>query len=326
MKLLITGGLGFIGINLVKSLLKRKKTKKIIIIDNMSKNSDDNLKSICEFTKSTSRYVPSKSRVHLVKVNISNPKIALQVTKDVDFVVHLAAESGVDLSIKNPMQAFDTNVVGAFNYLEASRINKVKGFIFASSGAVFGDVKPPIRENDKRDPISPYGSSKLSIETYCETYSNIFKLGTTVLRFSNAYGPYSQHKNSVIHKFVRNILNNKSIRINGDGNHTRDFIYVDDIVSAIEINLKKKNKHDSYNISTGKETSLKELVQFLTDVFTIEYNKKIKYNHGSERLGDILRNYSSNSKIKKCLSWKPKIKLKEGVRKTISWYVGEFTK
>ena len=234
MKLLITGGLGFIGINLVKSLLKRKKTKKIIIIDNMSKNSDDNLKSICEFTKSTSKYVPSKSRVHLVKVNISNPKIALQVTKDVDFVVHLAAESGVDLSIKNPMQAFDTNVVGAFNYLEASRINKVKGFIFASSGAVFGDVKPPIRENDKRDPISPYGSSKLSIETYCETYSNIFKLGTTILRFSNAYGPYSQHKNSVIHKFVRNILNNKSIRINGDGNHTRDFIYVDEEGRAID--------------------------------------------------------------------------------------------
>ena len=140
------------------------------------------------------------------------------------------------------MKAFDTNVVGAFNYLEASRVNQVKQFILASSGAVFGNVKPPIKESDKRDPISPYGSSKLAIETYCETYSNIFKLGTTILRFSNAYGPYSQHKNSVIHKFIRNILANKSIRINGNGNHTRDFIFVDDIVNAIKLNFKKKIK------------------------------------------------------------------------------------
>ena len=326
MRVLITGGLGFIGINLIKSLLNSKKVKKIIIIDNMSKNSNHYLKTICKYTQSTSRYIPSKSRVHLIKACITDAKVAQQATKNIDFVTHLAAESGVDLSIKNPMRAFNTNVIGAFNYLEGSRINRVKGFIFASSGAVFGDVKPPIREVDNRNPISPYGSSKLSIETYCETYSNIFGLGTTILRFSNAYGPYSGHKNSVVHKFVRNILNNKSIKINGKGNHTRDFIYVDDIVSAIKLNYKKKNTNDSYNISTGKETSLKKLVQLLTDIFTIEYNKKVKYIYGSERLGDMLRNYSSNLKIKKYLSWKPKTKLEEGIRKTISWYVGESIK
>jgi UDP-glucose 4-epimerase len=325
-RVLVTGGLGFIGINLVKSLLKSKKIKKIIIIDDMSKNSDNNLKSICKFTKTTSSYVSSRSRVHLIKASITHTKIALQATKNIDFVVHLAAESGVDFSIKNPMRAFDTNVIGAFNYLEASRANQVKRFIFASSGAVFGDVKPPIRESDKRNPISPYGSSKLAVETYCETYSKIFKLGTTVLRFSNAYGPYSKHKNSVIHKFVRNILDKKSIRINGNGNHTRDFIYVDDIVSAIKLNFKKKNSNDNYNISTGKETSLKKLVQLLISIFNTKYNKKIKYIYGKERLGDMLRNYSSNSKIKKDLLWKPKIKLEEGIKKTINWYVRELGK
>ncbi len=323
MRVLITGGLGFIGINLVKSLLKNKKFKKIIIIDNMSKNSDVNLKSICKFTKSTSKVISSKSRVQLIKTSITNSKIALQATKNIDFVVHLAAESGVDLSIKNPMKAFDTNVVGAFNYLEASRVNQVKQFILASSGAVFGNVKPPIKESDKRDPISPYGSSKLAIETYCETYSNIFKLGTTILRFSNAYGPYSQHKNSVIHKFIRNILANKSIRINGNGNHTRDFIFVDDIVNAIKLNFKKKNKNYNYNISTGKETSLTKLVHILSNIFIKKYNKRVNRVYGKERLGDILKNYSSNSKIKKNLLWKPKIKLEEGIEKTISWYFRE---
>ena len=216
MKILITGGLGFIGSNLVNYLIKKKPIKKIIIIDNQSKSDLTYLESICKYRyfKNIKDYKVNNSRVTVVNACTTNSNFSHQITKNLDCVVHLAAESGVDLNIKNPKKAFDINIKGTFNFLDACRVNKVNNFIFASSGAVFGNAKPPMSETTIKTPISTYGSSKLAIETFCETYSKLFNIKTTVLRFSNAYGPYSLHKKSIIANFIKNILDDKPLIIN----------------------------------------------------------------------------------------------------------------
>jgi len=252
MKILITGGLGFIGSNLVNYLIKKKRIKKIIIIDNQSKSDLTYLESICKYRyfKNIKDYKANNSRVTVVNACTTNSNFSHQITKNIDCVVHLAAESGVDLNIKNPKKAFDINIKGTFNFLDACRVNKVRNFIFASSGAVFGNAKPPMSETTIKTPISTYGSSKLAIETFCETYSKLFNIKTTVLRFSNAYGPYSLHKKSIIANFLKNILDDKPLIINGDGKTTRDYVHASDISAAIYKSFYQKDNYNNFNIST----------------------------------------------------------------------------
>ena len=237
-----------------------------------------------------------------------------------DYVFHLAAQPIVLESYENPLNTFNTNVIGAYNYLESSRVNKVKRFIFASSGAVFGDTKPPLKESNIKAPISPYGSSKLTIETFCETYSNVFDLNTTILRFSNAYGPYALHKQSIVSKFINNILSNKPIVVNGNGSVTRDYVHVSDICNAIYKSIKDKNGAKTYHVGTGKETSIKQLIK----IFKTEcVNHDINVKYGSDRVGDMKKNYTSITKIKKDLKWHPKISLSKGFAQTFKWFMSQ---
>ena len=322
MKVLITGGLGFIGSNLTEYLLSKKSIKKIVIIDNFSKSSTKYLDTITKYKLFTSikSYKKSSSRVEVIKSDINNKDFAFKVTKNIDYIVHLAAESGVDVSISKPYESFQTNVLGAYNYIEASRLNNIKRFIFASSGAVFGDTKPPLKESNVRAPISPYGSSKLTIETFCETYSNVFNLNTTILRFSNAYGPYSLHKQSIVSKFINNILSNKAIVVNGNGSVTRDYVHVSDICNAIYKSIKDKNGNKTYHVGTGKETSIKQLIKILKEE-CVDCDINVKY--GSDRVGDMKKNYTSINKIKKHLNWSPKISLQKGFSQTFKWFVSQ---
>ena len=325
MKVLITGGLGFIGSNLTKLLLSKKSVKKIIIIDNFSKSSTKYLDLFAKYKiyKSKNKYKKSNARVEVIKADIMDYKFALKVTKNIDYVVHLAAESGVDASINEPKKAFDINVIGTFNYLDAARVNNIKRFIFSSSGAVFGNAKPPISEDMPRSPISPYGSSKLSIESFCETYSSVFSINSTILRFSNAYGNYSNHKTSVVSTFINRLINRQSLVINGNGEHTRDFIHVEDICSAMFKCLRNKVGSETFHVATGNETSLNSLIRIFKESLNDEYQKNIKVIYKNPRLGDMKKNYSSIAKIKKELKWKPKYNLKDGLKSTISWYMGE---
>jgi len=322
MNILITGGLGFIGTNLTKYLLAKKNVKKILIIDSFQETSLKNIKSFAKYKyyNSVSSYKESNNKISIVRGNIKNSNFALKLTKNIDYIVHLAAESGVDISISEPRKSFENNVLGAFDYLDACRVNKVKRFVFASSGAVFGDHKPPLTENMPKQPISPYGSSKLTVETYAETFSNVFGFKATILRFSNVYGRYSQHKNSVVSKFIKLANNNNKLTINGDGNHTRDFIHVDDIVSAIYMSFRDKNNFSTYHVSTGIETSLNKLIRVFQKYYE-KYNINLDVLNAKERLGDMKKNYSSSLKIKKNLGWLPKVKLEEGVKDTIDWYM-----
>tara|TARA_B100001769_G_scaffold267068_1_gene254010 strand:- start:287 stop:1261 length:975 start_codon:yes stop_codon:yes gene_type:complete len=323
MRVLITGGLGFIGSNLLELLISKPKIKQIIIVDNQSKSSLEYIDTICEykyFSKSND-YTMSRNKVVVVNADITNYKFSLRVTKNIDYTIHLAAESGIETSIKNPKQSFNINVNGTMNYLEASRINKVRGFIFSSSGAVFGTSKPPMKEFFNRAPISPYGSSKLSIESFCETYSSVFNMNTTILRFSNVYGKYSAHKSSVITTFINNILHKKPLKINGDGKHTRDYIYASDLCRAIYQSILKCKGCNIFHVSTGKETSINKLIKKIFSIFSKKKYKMPSLVYKSNRPGDMRFNSLSTTYIQKKLKWENKTNLDKGLHKTISWYL-----
>ena len=322
MRILITGGCGFVGSNLTKSLLNISTVKKIIIVDNFSQSDAKYIKKFHPvktiYTKNS--YVKSKNRVDIIRASVNDFDFAKKITKSVDYVIHLAAESGVDKSISQPHKSFQINVNGAMNYLESARMNKIKQFIFASSGAVFGDSKPPMKENNVKDPISPYGSSKLSIESFCETYSKVFNMKTTILRFSNAYGPFSDHKESIIAKYVKNIRDNRILKINGSAYITRDYIFIDDICCAVIKCLYTKKLCNTYHVGTGKETSIKDLIEKIKQIC---YKKDIqipKIVVVKKRLGDMTKNYTSISKIKKEINWKPKFTLTHGLSETINYF------
>ena len=326
MRILITGGLGFIGTNLINYLVKKDKIKQIIIVDNQSKSSTKYLDGISSYKyfNNIKSYRINKSRINVVNADIKNRPFANKITKNIDCVIHLAAESGVDLSIKNPRKSFDININGTFNYLDACRINNVKNFIFASSGSVFGDAKPPMSEMTLKNPISTYGSSKLSIETFCETYSKIFEINTTILRFSNAYGPYSLHKKSIIANFSKNIIDGKPISINGDGKTTRDYIHVTDIVKAIYNSLNQKGSHQNFNISTGKQTSINTLLKNISNIFSKFGYKKIIIKNQKERKGDMRFNSMSSKKYLKYYKEKKFINVNDGLRNTIEWFIQNY--
>ena len=323
MKVLITGGLGFIGSNLINLLIRKKNIRKIIVIDNQCKSNLNYIKEITKYKYHSNKkdYKNSQNKVIVINADTRDFDFAKKITKNIDVVIHLAAESGIDLSIQQPKESFDVNVIGTFNYLESCRINKVKSFIFSSSGAVFGQSKPPMIERTERKPISPYGSSKLSIESFCETYSAVFNINTTVLRFSNAYGLFSQHKKSVISNFIKKILYNNKLIINGDGKNTRDYIFAEDIAIAIYKSIKQKGKFNSFHVSTGNQTSILKLIKIIKDEFSKHAVKIPKIIHGKERTGDIKFNSLSPLLIKKNLNWKPSITLKKGISKTISWFI-----
>ena len=323
MKILITGGLGFIGSNLLKLLITKKAIKKIIIIDNFSKSSLKYINTICKYKyySKSKDYIGTNHNVVVVKADIMDYKLALKLTKNIDYIVHLAAESGIDASIETPKISFNTNVNGTMNYLESARINKVKGFVFASSGAVFGTSKPPMKESYVRAPISPYGSSKLSIESFCETYSNVFDLNTTILRFSNVYGEYSSHKKSIVTAFIQNILSNKPILINGDGKHTRDYIFADDLCKAIYKSIIKCKGNNAFHISTGKETSINKLVNKMKYIFNDSSITMPEIINKENRPGDIRFNSLSTLHTKKELKWINKTPVDIGLQKTIDWFL-----
>ncbi len=260
---LITGGCGFIGRNLIRQLLLRENVL-VRVADNLSIGTRCGLARIHPFKECAVERMRDGTveRLELFVGDILDERFVRHATAGVDIVVHLAANSGVALSINDPLRDCLNNVVGTLNCLEACRQLGTRRFVFASSGAPIGECEPPLHEELPAHPVSPYGASKLAGEAYCSAYKRSFGIETIALRFGNCYGPFSSHKGSVVAKFINEALSERAWEIFGDGNQTRDFIYIDDIVRAIILAAEVAHiGGETFQIATSCETTVAALAE-----------------------------------------------------------------
>jgi UDP-glucose 4-epimerase len=305
-KILITGGCGFIGANLI-SFIFEKTNWNITILDNLTSGKKEYL----------SDFIDDK-RLDFIKGDIRDQEKVKKAIDKCDFVVNLAAQVGVIPSVEKPLFDMDVNIKGTLILLKAAVDSDVEKFIQASSATPLGEQEMPLNEDKVPAPLSPYGASKLACEGYCSAFSGSFNLNTVVLRFSNVYGPWSELKGSVIPLFIRQILNDETLTIYGDGRQTRDFIYVSDICQGIFLSLTRElpENYCLFQLGTEKETSINELIDLLKN----NISKDFSYRYASARNGEIICSYTDISKAKNILRYKPKIPIEKGIRKTIEWF------
>lgn len=324
---LITGGCGFIGTSLITALMKENPRASIRVLDNMSIGTRENLSRICDFVElHVSDYARQKATrsFELLVGDVRDRDICLKACERIDVVVHLAANTGVGPSVENPRADMESNVLGTFNMLEAANQKSVEKFIFASSGAPLGEVEPPIHEEKAPRPVSPYGASKLAGEGYCSAFYRSFGLKTVSLRFGNVYGPRSKHKSSVVAKFFKQALAGETLEIYGDGNQTRDFIYIDDLINAICLAVNPRPDYrpwgEVFQIATYKETTVNEIAFLIKELVEKATGRVINIKYGDSRVGDVKRNYSDISKARTMLGFEPKFDLRNGLRETFEYF------
>jgi len=320
---LITGGCGFIGKNLVAYLLKENPNVKIRVLDNLSVGTKKDLSQNGRFVEKDLHSLKGLPfGVELVVGDIRDFRACLKCCTEIDIIVHLAASTGVPQSVEDPRQDMEVNVMGTFNMLEAARQTGVRRLVFASSGAPLGNIKPPIHEELAPHPVSPYGSSKLAGEGYCSAYYQSFGIETIALRFSNVYGPGSDHKNSVVAKFIRQAIHGGSLEIYGDGNQTRDFIFIEDLLQAIHLAATTNGIGGQvFQIATGVETSVIQLLDKLNSVMANSGFEDVHVIYRPPRKGDVIRNFSDISKAKSMLGWHSGTALDKGLNRTLDWYM-----
>ncbi|MDA0239496.1 MAG: SDR family NAD(P)-dependent oxidoreductase [Proteobacteria bacterium] len=305
--ILITGGCGFIGRRLI-ARLNESGGWRITVLDNESTAYRGELDGL--------------ELARFVNGDVRDPAAIEEAIADQGSLVHLAAQTGVIPSIENPDDDFDINVRGGYHLLRAAARHGVGSFVFASSAAPIGEHEPPLHEDVPCRPVAPYGASKLAMEGYCSAFRQSFGLNTVVLRFSNCFGPGSSHKGSVVALFIRKILAGEEITIYGDGEQTRDFIYVDDLVEGLETALLKADSADAglYQLSTGIETSVNVLVTALT-ALAAESGITVKTRLQPSRTGEIIRNYSRNDKFVNAFDYRPATPLEPALKQTWDYFV-----
>ena len=315
MKILVTGAAGFIGYHLIKKILN--KNKKVIRIDNFNSYYDTNLK------KDRINNLKKYKKFSFYKIDLSNYKKLNEIVKKnkINIIIHLAAQAGVRHSIKYPRVYFKSNLEGFFNILEISRDNKIKHLIYASTSSVYGDSKKfPLNENDRTDqPLSFYAATKKSNEVMAHSYSYIYKLPCTGVRFFTVYGPFGR-PDMALFKFTKNIINNHSIELFNNGKHLRDFTYVDDIIDGIYLLINKQPKktipYEIFNIGNGTPKKLLDYLKHIEkNLKKISKTKKLPL-----QVGDIVKTHSDINKLQKYTGYRPKTNIKIGIEKFIEWY------
>ena len=300
MKVVVTGGCGFIGRKTIECLLALNENTKVRILDNETTCSRHDLNKICDVNLVEEFSANWDDRVSLLVEDVRNFDAVKSSLQGADAVIHLAANTGVALSVENPHTDCVVNVLGTLNVLEACRQLQIKRLVFASSGAPLGQQTLPLHEELAPHPASPYGASKLAGEGYCSAYFHSFGVEACILRFSNVYGPGSGHKSSVVAKFLQQAVAGEDWKIYGDGSQTRDFIYIDDLVSAIIKALLSNNVGgETFQIATWHETTISELVEGLIIVLEEAGIAIPKIEFSKPRIGDVARNFSTTAKAKK---------------------------
>ena len=298
--ILVTGGAGFIGSHIVDRLFPENR---VTVLDNL-------------FTGQMSNLEKSKDRITFIKGDILDKALVMEVVARVDIVFHLAANIGVIRSIQDPYFDMDVNIRGTLNLLEACRNSKVERLVYASSGAVFGEARYiPIDEGHPLSPESPYAVSKLAAEKYCFAFCKVHGAPATVLRYFNVYGPRqnsSEYANA-ISIFSRKIREGTPITIFGDGKQTRDFVFVEDVVNAnILAATQPAAIGEIFNIATGKETSIEQLVSLITEVS----GKESPVVYAAHRAGEVRNSRANIEKAQRMLGYNPETSLKEGLALT----------
>ncbi|MDC1047580.1 NAD-dependent epimerase/dehydratase family protein [Alphaproteobacteria bacterium] len=316
---LITGCAGFIGYHTVIKLTKKKI--KVIGIDNLNSYYDVNLK------KKRLNNLKKQKLFKFYKVDIENYKNLKKIfiKYEIKYVIHLAAQAGVRYSITNPDKYFNSNIKGHYNLINVSKNFKVKHFMYASSSSVYGNNNNfPIVEDEPTDfPQSFYAASKKINEIMTYSYSSVYKLPSTALRFFTVYGPYGR-PDMFLFKLVKSIKDNKKINIHNFGKHERDFTYIDDVTNSISKLLlkppKHKSPHEIYNIGSDNPVKLRAFISITEKIL----NKKAKENNIKLQLGDVVKTHANNKKLLKKTGVVINTKIDIGIKKFIDWYF-EFT-
>ena len=303
-KTLITGGRGFIGVNLLQML---KPTCNVQVLDNLQRPSPTGwLDGEADF----------------FEADIVEPSTLTQAFDGVTDVVHLAAYGSVVESIAEPGSNFSVNVQGTLNVLQAAVNTGVQRMVLASTGgALIGDATPPVDELSLPKPISPYGASKLCGEAYCHAFSKSYPLETICLRFGNVYGPHSAHKKGAVTMFIKALMNDEPIVIYGDGSASRDYVYVEDLCEGIKSVLNTPVKGgDVFHLASGRETTVLDLANILCRVAG-------KPHHPIEfkpvRRGEVMRNFANYSKAQATFGFEPKWRIEDGLAATWEWFVSQ---
>jgi UDP-glucose 4-epimerase len=319
---LITGGCGFIGTRLIRTLREIDDRFRVRVLDNLAVGNVGDLRAVCavdDLGRAAGEPPPVRPGLaQFVCGDIKDPQVVAAAMSGVDIVVHLAANTGVGPSVEDPRADCLNNVIGTLNALDAARHAGARRFIFASSGAPVGEVTPPIHEEVVPRPVSPYGASKLAGEAYCSAYARTFDLETVCLRFGNVYGPGSKHKSSVVAKFIKDALASGVLHINGDGSQTRDFIYVDDLIGAVLAAARIAGAGgEIFQIATARETSVGEIAELVSAKLALFGVPAPRVVYETPRKGDVARNYSDTSKAWRMLGWRAATGVEAGIEKTI---------
>jgi len=316
---LITGGAGFIGSNLVEYLLKYN-TKKVIILDNFATGHRKNIEAFLQ-----------DDRCELIDGDIRDIDTCRRVMHGVDYVLHQAALGSVPRSINDPITSNEVNITGFLNMLVAAKdSNTIKRVVYAASSSTYGDHPDLPKIEDKiGKPLSPYAVTKYVNELYADVFYKTYGLETIGLRYFNVFGPKRNPDGAyaaVIPKFISHFLNNKDVIINGDGKHSRDFTFVENVVQA---NVKailsddKNAVNQVYNVAFGENTNLNELVEAIKNGLSslsidVEMTKVL---FGEERRGDVKHSLADINKAIEMINYQPKVSFSEGILKTVNWHV-----
>ena len=314
--ILVTGGAGFIGSNLCEYFLS--KGYKVVCLDNFATGHRHNLNDFI-----------NNPNFHLIEGDIRNPKMCDEAVQGVDYVLHQAALGSVPRSINDPITTNEVNVSGFLNMLVAARDAKVKRFIYAASSSTYGDSQglPKVEEVIGK-PLSPYAITKYVNELYAEIFSKTYGLETIGLRYFNVFGRKQDPNGAyaaVIPKFVMQFMNYESPIINGDGNFSRDFTYIDNVIQMNTLAIASTNPealNTVYNTAFGDRTTLTQLVGYLKE-FLSELDPKIAnvpVIHGPNRVGDIPHSLASIEKAKRLLGYDPQFSIQQGLKEAVAWY------